>query len=70
MKNKPNRQCQECGGYELDNGVDDVCDCEESDEHPSCDNCGKVLVGFNAEAYEGIEVFCSLKCNQEYLGLS
>ena len=24
-----NRKCEDCGGYELDNGVDDVCDCEE-----------------------------------------
>lgn len=27
-----NRQCEECGGYELDNGVDDLCYCEEEDE--------------------------------------
>lgn len=35
-------------------------------ENPRCDNCGKYLVGFDAKAYAGIEVFCSLKCNQEY----
>ena len=27
----PNRQCQDCGGYELDNGVDDLCLCEEDE---------------------------------------
>lgn len=31
-----------------------------------CDNCGKELVGFDASAYENLEVFCSLKCNQDY----
>lgn len=24
-----NRQCQECGGYELDDGTSELCDCEE-----------------------------------------
>jgi hypothetical protein len=23
-----NHQCEICGGYELDNGVDEVCECE------------------------------------------
>ena len=27
-QNQINRQCDECGGYELDNGVDDVCECD------------------------------------------
>lgn len=25
----PNPQCLECGGYELDNGVDEVCECDD-----------------------------------------
>lgn len=58
-----NRQCEECGGYGLDNGVDDICDC---DDHLVCENCGKVMTGFDASNYQRLEVFCSLKCNQEY----
>lgn len=27
-----NRQCQVCGGYELDNGADEICNCDEDDE--------------------------------------
>lgn len=26
-KQRENRQCSECGGFEADNGVDDICDC-------------------------------------------
>lgn len=39
MNNKPNRQCQDCGGYDLNNGVDDVCECE-LDEDNICLDCG------------------------------
>lgn len=37
-----NRQCQYCGGYELDNGVDDVCLCLEEDREicRECDGNG------------------------------
>ena len=59
-----NRQCQDCGGYELDNGVDDICDCTD---HLVCENCGKDMNG-DASNYQGLEVFCSLECNEEYDG--
>ena len=50
-----NRQCQECDGYELDNGVDEICDCEDVVE---CANgCGEEVT---------LGGFCSRKCKEEY----
>lgn len=53
-----NRQCQECGGYELDNGVDDICDCEEDEEVGCKNDCGETV------RFGG---FCSRKCHDEYM---
>ncbi len=39
MSKSPNRQCQDCGGYERDNGVDDVCECYLDDEDNICPDC-------------------------------
>lgn len=33
-----------------------------------CENCGMYLVGHPSDSYRTLEVFCSLKCNQEYSG--
>lgn len=49
-----NRQCPECGGYELDDGTCDICYCDVWE----CENgCGEgVLFGG----------FCSMKCKIEW----
>jgi len=31
-KQRENRQCSECGGFEADNGVDDICDCGSDED--------------------------------------
>lgn len=37
-------------------------------EYAICENCGKELIGFDAEHYENQVVFCSLECNEEFSG--
>ena len=53
-----NRKCPDCGGYDLDNGVDDLCYCDDEDEVSCANDCGETVL------YGG---FCSRKCHEEWL---
>lgn len=52
-----NRQCQVCGGYELDDGVSDLCFCDEDNIVECLNECGE---------YVRLGGFCSMKCKKEY----
>lgn len=53
-----NRQCQRCFGLELDDGVSELCYCEEEDDIYECRNlCGETV---------HLGGFCSTACKLEW----
>ena len=55
---EPNRQCQICQGYELDDGTSDVCDCDDLTE------C------LNPDCFETVYMggYCSMSCKRNHEG--